>query len=67
MPAYRQPVTGNFILAIVFLAIGLTGIISWSCIWPLAIIGLGLYLLLTVLLRWREQRRALIGDSSSLS
>jgi hypothetical protein len=54
MPAYRQPVTGNFILAIVFLAIGLGWIISWNCVWPLAIIGVGIYLLLTVLLRRRE-------------
>jgi hypothetical protein len=54
MPAYRGPVTGNLILAVVFLAIGLGDIISWQCLLPTAVIAIGLYLLITGLLRRRE-------------
>jgi hypothetical protein len=56
LPAYRQPVLGNLILAIVFLAIGLGSVefLGWECIFPAAVIGLGLYLLVTGVLRRRE-------------
>jgi cation transport ATPase len=54
MPAYRQPVILNVILAAVFLAIGLGEIISWECVLPLAVIALGLYLLFRGVLRRRE-------------
>ncbi len=54
LPAYRQPVTGTFILAIVFLAIGLGSVINWNCIWPLVLIGIGVYALFTGLSRRRE-------------
>jgi hypothetical protein len=56
MPAYRQPVLGNIILAIVFLAIGLGNLdfIGWECILPLAVIGAGLFLLVRGLLRRPE-------------
>jgi hypothetical protein len=54
MPAYRQPVTGNLILAVIFLAIGLGDIISWQCILPTVVIAIGLYLLITGFLRRRE-------------
>lgn len=45
-PAYRQPIIGNMILAIVFLAIGLGNLVNWGIIWGLAIIAIGIYLLL---------------------
>ncbi len=56
LPAYRQPVIGNFILAAVFLAIALGSITDWSweCILPLAVIGVGLYVLFTGLFRRRQ-------------
>ncbi len=56
MPAYRTPVTGTFILAMVFLAIGLGSLTDWSwqCIFPIAVIGVGLWLLFTGLFRRRE-------------
>jgi hypothetical protein len=54
MPAYRQPVTGNLILAVIFLVIGLGGIIRWQCILPGVVIAAGLYLLVTGFLRQRE-------------
>lgn len=55
VPAYRQPVMGNVILAIVFLAIGLGGLVNnWIVIWPLALIGIGAYILFKGLFRRRE-------------
>jgi hypothetical protein len=51
MPAYRQPVIGSIILALVFLAIGLGGLVSWGVIVGLAIVGAGVYVLFSGLLR----------------
>jgi hypothetical protein len=53
VPAYRQPYAGNFVLAIVFLAIGLGGLISWNLIWAVALIAIGGYILLRGLTRQR--------------
>jgi cation transport ATPase len=50
MPAYRQPVMGSFVLAVVFLAIGLGGLVGWDIIWALALIVVGLGILLRGLL-----------------
>ena len=54
LPSYRQPVSGSFVLAIVFLAIGLGSILDWKCLLPLVVIGIGVYLLFTGLFRRRE-------------
>jgi hypothetical protein len=54
MPAYRKPVVGTLILGGVFLIIGLGGIFDWACILALVLVGLGVYLLLSGLLRRRE-------------
>jgi len=54
LPSYRQPVMGTFIVAVIFLAIGLGGMLDWRCIWPVVIIGIGAYLLVTGLFRRRE-------------
>lgn len=54
LPAYRQPVTGNLILAGVFIAIGLGSILDWRCIGPGILIAIGAYLLITGVLRRRE-------------
>jgi len=54
LPAYRQPVAGTMIVAAIFLAIGLGSIFDWKCIFPVALIGVGVYLLLSGLLRRRE-------------
>jgi len=53
VPAYRQPYAGNFVLAVVFLAIGLGGLISWNLIWAVALIAIGAYILLRGMLRLR--------------
>jgi hypothetical protein len=42
MPAYRKPLMGTIILAVIFLGLGLG---SWGCIWPLIIIAIGLSIL----------------------
>lgn len=56
LPAYRQPIIGTVILAIVFLGIGLSGLVNWNwgVIFGLAIIVLGLYLLLGGVRRRQE-------------
>jgi hypothetical protein len=54
LPAYRQPVIGNAILAVVFLAIGLGEVVKWQCLLPAAVIAVGFYLLFTSIFRRRE-------------
>jgi hypothetical protein len=47
LPTYRQPVLGNTILGVVFLAIGLGNLVdNWTVIWALIIIGVGGFILL---------------------
>jgi hypothetical protein len=41
VPAYRRPVTGNVILGIILIAIGLGSVISWTLIGPLVLIAIG--------------------------
>jgi len=55
VPAYRQPVIGTAILAIVFLSIGLGGLINWNLIWAVALIGIGAFILLRGLLGQRRE------------
>jgi hypothetical protein len=50
VPAYRQPLIGTAILAIVFLSIGLGGLINWNLVWAVALIGIGAFILLRGLL-----------------
>ena len=54
VPAYRQPVIGTLILALVFLGIGLGDIVTWQCIGPAILIAIGVYLLVRGLLSRRE-------------
>jgi hypothetical protein len=46
VPAYRRPIGGTIILAVVLIGIGLGNIVSWELIWPLIVIGIGLAVLL---------------------
>lgn len=46
MPAYRRPVVGTTILGVIFLGIGLQGVVRWELLWPLALILIGLAILL---------------------
>lgn len=54
VPAYRQPVMGSLILALVFLGIGLGSLVGWALIWPFLLIAFGIYILFSGLLRRRE-------------
>lgn len=54
VPAYRQPVSVNLIVGIIFVAIALGNVFDWACILPLTVIALGFYLLFSGLLRRRE-------------
>lgn len=56
VPAYRAPVVGTFILAIVFLAIGLGEWIGnlWPILLPVAVIVVGLLILFRGMFRKRE-------------
>ena len=42
VPEYRRPVGGTLILGFILIGVGLGDLISWSVIWPLIIIALGL-------------------------
>lgn len=53
VPAYRSSTGGNFILAAVFLGIGLGAIFGWSMVWPFILIAMGLSALASALLRNR--------------
>jgi len=54
VPAYRGPVIGTVVLALVFLGIGLGGLINWNLIWAFVLIALGISILLRGLLQRRE-------------
>ncbi len=53
VPAYRRPILGRAILAIVLLGIGLGPITNWGLIWPAILIIIGVALLLRVPFRNR--------------
>lgn len=54
IPAYRRPITGSLIFAIILLGIGLGSIISWNVIWPLVLVALGVAIILRGLFRQRS-------------
>jgi hypothetical protein len=54
VPAYRQPVLGTAILAVVFLAIGLGSMVGTDVIWGLAIMAAGVYILYRGVFQRRE-------------
>jgi hypothetical protein len=54
VPTYSGPIIGTIIIAAVFLAIGLGGLLNWGLVWGLVIIGAGVYVLFTGLQRGRE-------------
>ncbi len=53
VPAYRRPVGGSIIFAIILLGVGLGNIIGWGVIWPVVLIGLGVIILARGLFRSR--------------
>jgi hypothetical protein len=54
MPQYRQPTGGQYVLAVVLIAVGLGNWLDWGLIWPLALILIGLGILAHNFLQPRE-------------
>jgi hypothetical protein len=54
MPQYRRPTGGQYVFAIVLIAVGLGNWIDWGLIWPLALILIGLAILARNFMRPRE-------------
>ncbi|QRN82526.1 hypothetical protein JR338_08840 [Chloroflexota bacterium] len=48
---YRSSTGGNFVLAAVFLGIGLGSIFGWNAVWPFVLIAMGFAALLGALIR----------------
>ena len=46
IPAYRRPVTGSLIFALILVGIALGDIVSWNILWPTILIIIGLSILL---------------------
>jgi len=55
VPAYRSSTGGNFVLAAIFIGIGLSMIFTWELIWPFILIGMGLAALASALVRGRAK------------
>jgi hypothetical protein len=53
IPAYRRPVIGTIILAVVFIGIGLGNLVSWNLIWAVVLIAIGLSIIMRGLTRNR--------------
>lgn len=53
IPEYARPIRGTLILAAVLLGLGLSNWVGWGITWAVVIIGIGLYILLSGLLRNR--------------
>ena len=47
LPNYRRHIGGTLIVAAVFIGLGLGGWFSWSTLWPLILIAVGINVLLT--------------------
>lgn len=54
LPDYRRHIGGTLIVAAVFIGIGLGGWFSWSYLWPLILIAVGLNVLITGITRSRK-------------
>ncbi|HEX5746283.1 MAG TPA: hypothetical protein VFZ09_08565 [Archangium sp.] len=54
VPAYRRPVQGTLIFAILLLAVGLGEAISWTVVGPMAVIAVGLIVLVRALMPERR-------------
>ncbi|MGB2853810.1 MAG: hypothetical protein WBC55_05090 [Dehalococcoidia bacterium] len=46
VPSLRQRVMGGLILGLVFLAIGLGGVVGWAWVWPVVVIAIALIILI---------------------
>jgi serine/threonine protein kinase len=51
--AYRRPMIGSIVLGAILLGIGLGDLVAWGCVGPVVLIIIGVFYLLSVLLRRR--------------
>jgi hypothetical protein len=51
IPAYRQPVLGSLIFAFILISIGLSDVVAWNFIWPIAVIAIGFFILVRGMFR----------------
>lgn len=51
--ATRRPVGGTIVIGVILIAIGLSGLISWSYAWPVFLIAAGAIIILLVFFRRR--------------
>lgn len=56
VPAYRQPVGGSLIFAVILIAIGLGDLFPWNVVWPVVLIIIGISALLGGLSRGQRPR-----------
>lgn len=54
VPAYRRPVFGTFILAVILIGIGLGNLTNWNILWALILIALGISIVIRGLRRGGE-------------
>ncbi len=45
LPEYRRSITGDIILGVIFVGIGLGDLTNWTIVWPLIIIAVGVAIL----------------------
>ena len=55
VPAYRKPITGTLIFAVILIGIGLGDLFNWNLVWPLILIVLGASILFRGLFKPREE------------
>jgi hypothetical protein len=51
VPAYRRPVGGSLVFALILIGLGLGNLFSWNILWPLILIAIGLVVILRGFLR----------------
>lgn len=56
VPAYRQPIGGTLVFAVILIAIGLGDLFPWNLVWPIVLIVIGISVLLGGLSRERRPR-----------
>jgi hypothetical protein len=54
VPAWRKPLTGNIIWAVILIGLGLSGWVAWEVLWPTILIILGLSIILRGVFRKKE-------------
>ncbi len=51
MPAYRRPIFGKLVLSVIFMALGFGGLVGIEAWWPLILVLVGLFIVISALRR----------------